>query len=233
MFFLNFQITTQNEIMNNVSLTHVLDILDAISSISEDKDVIILTDLQALEPARDSKKPAIIYDDETDYETSETDDEEIKYFNEQFDLQPQKQKNILRWLPKKKRNRGNKIEREKQAVVEADKVKVISQNAARVKYIVSVIKNNHAAADFLYNEVIRIRRDRKLVDEIREVTLRAETPGLEKVKQNIIDCFKKAKAEADAQLKDTFWMKPFNNLVINTVKDTLNDGVRSPKINGY
>lgn len=206
--------------MVNINDTNVLNILDAMNSIAEDKDVIILT----LEPPRGSKETAVIYDDQTEYKTLET-DKDFKYLDEQYEPQSPKQKNILRWLPKKKRNRTNRTEKKNQEAIAAERLKVKAQNAERVDYIYSVIKDHREAADFLYREVKRIQRDRILVDDIRELILRVEAPGQEDFKQKVINCYKKAKAETDVKVEDGMWNKPTNNLNINIVKDQHNDGV--------
>lgn len=202
-----------------------MDILEAIQDISEDRDIIVLS-IKEAETPRGTSETTITYDADSDYGESENDKENLKYLvvKKQYVAQSPNIKNILRWLPKSKRNRVRKLEREEKEAIDRQKNLGKANNAKRVAEIVSVIKSNHLAASFMYNEIKRIQRDRVVIDDIREMIHRVERSKKPGYKQSVIDCYKEAKAEADVKAVG-LWTQPSNNMVLNIVKDSTNDGV--------
>uniref|UniRef100_A0A2A4IXK4 Seminal fluid protein n=1 Tax=Heliothis virescens TaxID=7102 RepID=A0A2A4IXK4_HELVI len=90
----------------------------------------------------------------------------------------------------------------------------------RVKEILEHINKHFTSAYYIYNETKRIETTRVVLDELRIMAIEVSQPKYERVREKIMKCAYVPPQKVPARVEGKT-----NNLVIDIVKDSINDGV--------
>lgn len=188
----------------------------------------ILPSLEAVQKPFEDKNNTILSNTPiTNGYTNNTSDYEESDNSGVIDNEPlPDQKNILRWLPKKKRDprvskarNDEKLARER---LERAKQRAKDLHAERIAYVTSVMKDNYWTTLYLYGELRRILTTGEIVDDIRALIQTLESSHHNKdLKEKVLKCYRDGKKT----LGHHVWGGT-NNLVIHSLKDPINDGVK-------
>ncbi|XP_022828782.1 uncharacterized protein LOC111358106 [Spodoptera litura] len=217
-----FTLSNQQKFTTNAS--HEVDILGALQQMSKDTGIVLLTRSDPFI----SNASILLTDDESGYEQlkADTDDDfaEVEENTDPIDKDP-KIKNILRWLPTRKPYKENYYEKkEAQVALEKEQrntLRARQLNEERIAYVMDLLKDNFWMAIYMYGEVRRILTKRIVVDDIRQMIMFLEQEGNEEMKEKVLKCYRKARYV----FHDNSWDKKANNLLVQVLKDPLNDNV--------
>ncbi|PZC76146.1 hypothetical protein B5X24_HaOG205117 [Helicoverpa armigera] len=187
----------------------------------------ILPSLEAAQkPFEDKNNTILSKTSTTNNYTNETSDYEESDNSGVIDNKPHpEQKNILRWLPKKKRDpkfsKARDDEKRARERLERAKQRAKDLHAERIAYVTSVMKDNYWTTLYLYGELRRILTTGEIVDDIRALIQTIESSRHNKeLKEKVLKCYRDGKKT----LGRNVWGGT-NNLVIHSLKDPMNGGV--------
>lgn len=121
-------------------------------------------------------------------------------------------KSIRKFMDLKK----NREERQKAELVK-------TQHDIKVNEIVKFLDDHYLTANYLYGEVQRIKRQRKVKDDLRRMIEYLEKPDKTQMKEEVLQ-FYYNKRRTESLVIDDIYHHKTNNLIINTFKDPYNDG---------
>lgn len=109
-----------------------------------------------------------------------------------------------------------------QGVSKVSQSLVKRQHDRKVNEIMEFLSEYYLTTNYLYDEVQRIKRQRKVKDDLRKMVEYLEKPDKQTMKAEVLQCFYDRRLKEDLTVDSLYRHKP-NNLVINILKDPYND----------
>lgn len=97
-----------------------------------------------------------------------------------------------------------------------------SQQERKVKEITDFMADHFLTANYLYEEVQRIKRQRMVKDDLRKMVEYLEKPEKKVIKAQVMKCYREARKTEKIPVDE--WGHDTNNLVVNIIRDPYNFG---------
>ncbi|KAJ0170548.1 hypothetical protein K1T71_013919 [Dendrolimus kikuchii] len=117
---------------------------------------------------------------------------------------------------------GGIIDKSEEKRIAREEIMVKEQHDRKVRELIKFMDEYWVSTNYLYDEMKRILKTRKVKDSLRKMVEYLEDPHEKDIRATVLRCY--AKARKEKVVPRNPWDQKTNNMVINVIRDPYNDG---------